>query len=99
MSDYCTFCETVIEDDFDEFPCCDDQKIRRLEAENAELKQMQEHLKWKDEVRKENAELREEKKKLCESMLNVIGCVRLVSEDAYKCIKQDFIEKLKEQGE
>lgn len=30
----------------------------KLEKENAELKQMQEHLKWKDEVRKENKRLR-----------------------------------------
>ena len=51
-----------------------------------------------EQLEAENAELREEKKKLCESMLNVIGCVRLVSEDAYKCIHRDFIKKLKEQS-
>ena len=39
MKDYCTFCETVIDDIFDDFPCCDDQKIRRLEKENKELKE------------------------------------------------------------
>ena len=51
------------------------------------------------DLEKENAELREEKKELCESMLNVIGCVRLVSKGAYKCIHRDFIKKLEEQGE
>lgn len=38
MSEYCKYCETEIIEDFNEFACCDEEKIDRLEKENAELK-------------------------------------------------------------
>ena len=54
-----------------------------------------------ERLEKENAALvkeNEELKGLIEPMLDVIGAVRLVSSAAYKCIRPDFIEKLKEAG-
>ena len=54
-----------------------------------------------DQLEKENAALVkevEELKGLIEPMLDVIGAVRLVSSAAYKCIRPDFIEKLKQAG-
>ena len=44
----------------------------------------------------ENRQLKEDKAKLAEKMLNVIGIVSLVSDDAYRCIHKDFIAELKE---
>ena len=54
-----------------------------------------------ERLEKENAALvkeNEELKGLIEPMLDVIGAVRLVSSAAYKCIRPDFIEKLKQAG-
>ena len=45
-------------------------------------------------VEKENKELREERQELAESMLNIIGIVRRVSGDAYRCINHKFIDRL-----
>ena len=46
------------------------------------------------ELKKELEELREERQELAESMLNIIGIVRRVSGDAYRCINHKFIDRL-----
>ena len=87
-------------------------EVKKLEKENAELKDLLEQSEVdrksatlqcesmrKDQntlsaVEKENKELREERQELAESMLNIIGIVRRVSGDAYRCINHKFIDRL-----
>ena len=70
------------------------ERNNKLQDENATLKQMQEHLKWKDEVRKENAELREFKKEAMPILENLIYWD--TCPDSYKEILRRIV---KEQGE
>jgi len=76
------------------------KKRRRLEKENENLSASIKGM-ASGKAKKENAALvkeNEELKGLIEPMLDVIGAVRLVSSAAYKCIRPDFIEKLKQAG-
>ena len=40
MKKYCKYCEMEILEDFNEFACCDEEKIDRLEVENEKLEEV-----------------------------------------------------------
>ena len=107
MNEYCKYCETEITEDFNEFPCCDEEKIDRLEKEHVELKKIKKDIEtfdsntkaWIDSnkrLEKENAELKKKKASL----------VLIIKDVIQSCVDNDLLvtakeieKQLKEQGE